>query len=303
MNTQTAKMFLAIVEHRSISAAARALFITQPALSAHLGRLEEELGVQLMRRQKGIHQITLTPEGAAFVPVAQEWAAAEDLLHHYKDTIIRKTLRLTSNAAAHDSLVAPIVSKLLREDPQITLHQSVLEISKKNLQERIVSYDAAFTSFSLEDSPIVRCFPLFSQGWYILCPADSPLPDRVVTPEDLDPDFHVMQKFPTHSLQNWYETVCPTAPGGAHARVTAAMSLPTYFSDPRCWSVCQAIHAMYLIAQRPDALSFRRVEPEPQHISFNLLISKSYAREDVVETLLRCCREYVQERPYLTPLL
>lgn len=304
MNAQTAKMFLAIVEHRSISAAARALYITQPALSSHLGRLEEELGVQLMRRQKGIHQITLTPEGIAFVPIAQEWADAEDHLRRYKDTISQKTLRLTSGAAAHDSLVAPIVSKLLREDPQISVHQSVLELSIKSLQEQIHNYDAVFSDFSLE-APLshVRSFPLFSQDLYVLCPADSPLPDRVLTPEDLDPAFHVMQKFPGKSLRAWYETVFPTTPGSARLQITAVMSLPTYFSDPRCWSICSATAAMFLIAQRPDALSFRRVEPAPSPTQYTLLISKSYAREDVVETLLRCCREYLQERPYLTPLL
>ena len=38
MNYQSVKIFLAIVEHRSISAAARALYLTQPAVSGHLNR-------------------------------------------------------------------------------------------------------------------------------------------------------------------------------------------------------------------------------------------------------------------------
>ena len=303
MNAQTAKMFLAIVEHRSISAAARALYITQPALSSHLTRLEEELGVQLMRRQKGVHQITLTPEGSAFIPIAQEWASAEDHLHRYKSTISQKTLRLTASVATHDSLVAPIVSKLLREDPQIAVRQSALELSKKSLPEQIANYDAVFSYFFLEDSPHVRSFPLFLQDWYILCPADSPLPDRVLTPEDLDPAFLVMQKFPSAALRTWYKTVCIAAPGNAYAQATARMSIPNYFNDPRCWAICSANISMFLIAQRPGTLSFRRIEPSPQPSSCSLLISKAYAREDVVETLLRCCREYLQERPYLTPLL
>ena len=303
MNAQTAKMFLAIVEHRSISAAARALYITQPALSSHLARLEEELGVQLMRRQKGIHQISLTPEGISFVPIAQEWASAEDHLLHYKTTISQKTIRLSSGVSAHDNLVSPIVSKLLREDPQISVQQNILDISEKLLPERIHSFDAAFLFFIPKDTSLVRSFPLYSQEWYILCPADSPLPNRVLTPADLDPAFHVMQKFHGNRIREWYETTCPTVPGQAYAQATAIMSIPNYFNDPRCWAICNANISMFLIAQRPGTLSFRRIEPSPQPSLCSLLISKSYAREDVVETLLHCCREYLQERPYLTPLL
>jgi hypothetical protein len=60
---------------------------------------------------------------------------------------------------------------------------------------------------------------------------------------------------------------------------------------------------MFLVAQRPNILSCREVEPEPSHSTTSLLISRAYAREDVIDTLLRCCREYLQERPYLMPLL
>lgn len=303
MNAQTARMFLAIVEHGSISAAARALYITQPALSAHLGRLEEELGTQLMRRQKGIHQITLTPEGTAFIPIAREWVAAEDHLLRYKDTVSQKTIRLVSSVALHDSLISPVVSKLLREDPQISVQQNILDISEKLLPERIHSFDAAFLNFTDPDPSLVQCIPLYSQGWCILCPADSPLPNRILSPAELDPAFEVVQKFPSARIREWHDTVFSTGADQAYAQATAIMSMPNYFSDSRCWCICAASIAMFLVAQRPNILSCREVEPEPSHSTTSLLISRAYAREDVIDTLLRCCREYLQERPYLTPLL
>ena len=303
MNAQTARMFLAIVEHGSISAAARALYITQPALSAHLGRLEEELGVQLMRRQKGIHQITLTPEGTAFVPIARDWAAAEDRLRQYKDTISQKTIRLASSVASHDCLISPIVSKLLREDPQLTVHQRIVDIGEQDVPEHIHRFDAAFLNFTNPDASLVSCIPLYSQGWCILCPADSPLPNRVLAPTELDPAFEVVQKFASGRIRKWHDTVFSAGTDQAYAQATAIMSMPNYFSDPRCWCICAANIAMFLVTQRPNILSFRKVEPEPSHSTTSLVVSRAYARVDVVETLLRCCREYLQERPYLTPLL
>lgn len=52
MDVRQIRYFCAIVEHGSISRAARAMFITQPALSKSLQNLEEELGVALFDRRK-----------------------------------------------------------------------------------------------------------------------------------------------------------------------------------------------------------------------------------------------------------
>ncbi|MBR6709190.1 MAG: LysR family transcriptional regulator [Clostridia bacterium] len=55
------RSFLAAAREGSISAGARALYVSQPALSADIRALEEELGVKLFfRASRGI---TLTPEG------------------------------------------------------------------------------------------------------------------------------------------------------------------------------------------------------------------------------------------------
>lgn len=67
--------FLAIMRHGSITAAAEALFITQPALSRKLKSLERELGFRLFEREQGRHQLTLTARGQEFVPLAEKWMA------------------------------------------------------------------------------------------------------------------------------------------------------------------------------------------------------------------------------------
>ena len=65
---------LLIVEHRTFTAAARHAHLSQPALSASVRRLEEELGARLLDR--GRHGATLTAEGEALLPRAQAALAA-----------------------------------------------------------------------------------------------------------------------------------------------------------------------------------------------------------------------------------
>jgi DNA-binding transcriptional LysR family regulator len=61
MELRQVRLFLAAAEEGSITAAARRMNLTQPALSRQIKALEEELGVELFTR--GAHSVTLTPAG------------------------------------------------------------------------------------------------------------------------------------------------------------------------------------------------------------------------------------------------
>jgi DNA-binding transcriptional LysR family regulator len=61
--------FLTVAERRSVSAAAKVLYVTQPALTTRIKNLERELGIDLfVRTPRGMR---LTAEGRAFRPHAQ----------------------------------------------------------------------------------------------------------------------------------------------------------------------------------------------------------------------------------------
>ncbi len=61
MDLKQLRYFSAVVEQGSISAAARALFMSQPPLSTQMRQLEKELGCRLFERDG--HKLTLTPAG------------------------------------------------------------------------------------------------------------------------------------------------------------------------------------------------------------------------------------------------
>lgn len=68
LNLRHLRAIVAIAEHGSISAAARAISITQPAITQGLARLEDHLGERLFdRRSDGV---ATTPAAAIFVPRA-----------------------------------------------------------------------------------------------------------------------------------------------------------------------------------------------------------------------------------------
>ncbi|MES1952121.1 LysR family transcriptional regulator [Salinisphaera sp. S4-8] len=75
MQLHSLRLFAAVAENASFSGAAKQMHTVQSNVTAHIKKLETELGVVLFERQGGIH---LTPAGHAFIPHAQRILAAHD---------------------------------------------------------------------------------------------------------------------------------------------------------------------------------------------------------------------------------
>lgn len=85
MNFRYLQILVAVVECRGVSAAAEHLHVSQPAVSAALRTLEEDLSAKLFERFSGGRRTRPTPEGmklyAQAKDILQRWDAAKDNLH------------------------------------------------------------------------------------------------------------------------------------------------------------------------------------------------------------------------------
>ena len=97
MNTKVLEYIIAIAEEQSVSRAAERFYLSHPALSAHLKKLEQELGTPLFRRSsKGVRP---TPAGLIFLADArailheeQKLQKALTVMRHQQQHVIRVTM-------------------------------------------------------------------------------------------------------------------------------------------------------------------------------------------------------------------
>ena len=102
---------VAIVEEQNITRAARRLFITQPALTKYINKLEEEYGIILFDRKSS--PITLTEAGRVFLEEKTRIEIAEQNLRHRLEALKNSNVTITLGIG-HDR--APRwVPKLLQE--------------------------------------------------------------------------------------------------------------------------------------------------------------------------------------------
>ena len=109
-----------VYEKKSFSAAAKALFISQPALSAAISRLEEELGFRVFDRKSV--PLTLTPEGRIYIESLLEIKESEMLMrekiNRLSDTGYGK-LAVGGSCLAAYQLLAVITAEYHRRFPKI----------------------------------------------------------------------------------------------------------------------------------------------------------------------------------------
>ncbi len=304
MKQQEINAFLAIAKYRTISAAAVALNYAQPTVSGYLNQLEQSLGgVQLIKRTKGKREVELTPAGKEFYHLARQHAELDERFDRFVKEHQRGTLRLAASVVSHQYIVCHMIQKLLRVLPDVEIRLSTLEIKdveqamKEHAFDIAISYDSP--SFVGEMPKYIGKVPLFEEDYCILCPIDTPLPDRVLSPTDLDMSFEVVhQGYGNQLIQNWRESQ-----GLANAKpyfvASSMMSIHTYLLDPRCWCFVLSNVAFQIVSDHPEALTIRRISPAPACRTCNALILKTYPEEHILNSFMGCMDEFVAKNPYL----
>lgn len=182
MNLRQLRCFVILAEELHFGRAAQRLFVTQPALSASIRQLEEQLGIGLFERNS--RQVGLTGPGQAFL------ARATSLVAHAQRTLeLGKAL---SDGLAGQMEVgfvgtmllrgfAAIVQRFWASYPRINLQLHEMSSSKQIEQLREGHLDAAFINHCTAPTEFAA-MPVYSERFVACVPADSPLAKRKSLP-------------------------------------------------------------------------------------------------------------------------
>lgn len=121
LNWQDVRLFLAVAENGSFSAAARELKLGQPTLSRRIAELEAQLGGPLFTRFS--HGCEVTALGAKLLPAAQQMAvwSTEALTQIQAPNKVEGRVRITAPPAVAFALLPPAAAELKAEFPDIQL--------------------------------------------------------------------------------------------------------------------------------------------------------------------------------------
>jgi DNA-binding transcriptional LysR family regulator len=165
--------FVAVAQERHFARAAEKCYVSQPALSAAIAKLERELDVTLINRGHSFEG--LTPEGERLVVWAKRILAEHDAFKaevHAVRSGITGTLRLGTVPTA-STTASLVLSAFCSAHPLAKVHiQSRLAATELYRRLREFELDAAIVHADPGEAHDVNLVPLYRERYVLLSPAD-----------------------------------------------------------------------------------------------------------------------------------
>lgn len=190
MELRLLEYFLAVAREQNITAAAKALHISQPALSTQLKNMEAELGKKLLiRGVKGSRKVILTEEGMILRKRAEEMLLlmrrTEEEITGFDETIVGNVFIGTGETEIV-RLFAKASKKLQQKYPDIRYNISSgnAEYVLEYLDKGLIDFGLLFTEI---DAQKYEAIPVpIKDTWGVLMRKNSPLAEKeMICPEDL----------------------------------------------------------------------------------------------------------------------
>lgn len=170
--------FVAVAREQHFGRAAEACYISQPALSIAIGKLERELNVTLINRGQNFQG--LTPEGERLLSWAKQVLANKDQLKAAAAALqsgTTGTLRVGIGPTVSTATAAGFVANFCELHPRATVHVGTHTASEELLRQlRDGEVDAAIGQFENEQKEGLTMLSLY-QDPYVLVASERLLPD------------------------------------------------------------------------------------------------------------------------------
>jgi DNA-binding transcriptional LysR family regulator len=187
MNNKSLRAFRLIVERGSLSAAAAALNLSQPAVSRLVAMLEGELNLTLFNRTG--RSLRMTKEGAAFYDATKHLLAGLDEIPSIAKDILAgdRQFRLITTQRIAKGLIAPALALMRRENPAVHCAVDVLSRIELDTLVGMRRFDLGIASLPVKHALVdIENEPIFRVRAEAVVPKDHPLADREkVTAADL----------------------------------------------------------------------------------------------------------------------
>ena len=216
MELRQVRYFVRIAELESMTRAAEALFIAQPALSIQIRNLEEELGVQLLtRHSRGVKP---TEAGERFLESARRILAEVDSAKASAANNALKPLekvRLGINPSTNPELVARILNLVNEQSPTISL--SLVEGSSEQICQSLIDgiIDLALVYFVPDHMNSIQIEPLHHESVVLISKLDKDTPESVALTEVvsmpliLQPHPHLLRRQMEHAAAQLSSSLMP----------------------------------------------------------------------------------------------
>jgi DNA-binding transcriptional LysR family regulator len=188
MDMTTLRCLVSLADLGSLTAAAEARHLTQPAVSIRLRKLEGELGAELFYRSGRGIRFTASGE-AALATARRVLREAEELARELSDLegLARGRIAIGTIDAASSYVLPPVFSRFRERYPGIEIHLEVTATAPLVRMLRAGSLELAVGTLPVERAADLEIHPVYRERLVLIAPPAHRLArSRRLAPRDLD---------------------------------------------------------------------------------------------------------------------
>lgn len=250
-------VFRVIAMSKTLNEASALLRLSPSAVSYNLRALEEELGLELVERKKGLKEIHLTPAGAKLLPLA---------IKH--ESVLEEIRCLKNSARSHlaigcvESVNHCILPELLRHLEKFDIDLCIATDSSLSLLNKVenMELDIALVT-NKTPSMKLNLTPLFQERLSVIRRPSSAARCRSVKAGSLNPDYEIYVNW-TVEFQIWHDRVW-SEKHRARFQTTSMAHIESFLFNDQCWIVAPASIARFY-AKKGFYVQSLMPEPPPR---------------------------------------
>jgi DNA-binding transcriptional LysR family regulator len=293
MNSTDIKIFLEITNARNITKTAENLYLAQSTVSSRLKSLEEELGFQLIIRNRGQKNVELTPQGEEFISIAERLLLLQDEAQALSEHKRRTHLTVGGINSVNSYILPDFYARLLKNQREIGLHLLIRHtwelydmVEAREIDVGIVNCATLY--------PNIHTQLLFREEFVMITPFNKGEEDgHTIHPGDLNPEYEIYQ-FYSPEFTQWHNFWWH--PGLASVSIDNVSILEIIEYDKESWAIVP-ISIARIMKKRRNFTWYHISEPPPEWSCY--AISHKYPRTNmasVIEQFLNDLMKFVQER-------
>lgn len=186
MNLKQLEAFVKVAEDGSFSKAAKALYLTQPTISAHISSLEKELNARLFIRNT--KEVSLSEDGRELYQYASQMVELEKKIEEVFSEEARrdtKCITIATSTIPAQYILPDILATFNEKYP--TEQFKVMEMDSSKVIEMVVSHmaDIGFTGTVLEKKHC-KYIPFYNDELVLITPNTEKYQKYAENPNDLE---------------------------------------------------------------------------------------------------------------------
>ncbi|EDF8717339.1 LysR family transcriptional regulator [Salmonella enterica] len=267
--------FVVVSETLNFTRASEILYRTQPTITNRVRTLENQLGFDLLSRNKGKRTIELTERGEEFLVIAKQLLAFYNKIDDMQKNIARNL-----NIGAIDSIGTTIIADVSRvfgeqtDDVSISIKTYQTREAYELIRKR--ELDIAFVSQPFEH-PNVTCEAIFKQDLCVIKPGATKSEICLIKPADLNIRDEIYHSW-GEEYDKWHESIWGGTSKPA-VRVDSCALLARFMKEERHWAIVQSGNIPTLSHYFPFQILQLDI-PTPQRACY--MITNSYPERSVL---------------------